>query len=254
MMTPRPMRAAPRATRFTILHGQLAGRADRRSAPAIKARLDKFCVKVMPCQTPTMYMKALRGFEPGPQKPIARDPATQGKPANLIMAFSIHECDAALQYGIIAMTGKSVALIPRVEALHRRRMANRFVEWEGGRVRQAESKTWRGNPKTAEQHRFYGFNIGFEHLYTIGRPSLERVPYGLCIEGGTARTRSVPGRAISHVGSGSYLAARRAIRGRKSRRHTGGKVMSRTSKVCGPAGKLRAMTRIWFIRPQSEPG
>lgn len=156
--------------------------AERREEPEIKARLEKFCVKIIPCQTPTMYMKALRGYEPGPEQPLVEEP--DRKPANLAMAFSIHECDAALQYGIVAMTGASVPLIPKAEALHRARMANRVIEWEGDAVRQAESKSWRGDEKNAEKNRFYGFAIGFEHLYRIGRPSFEKVPYGLCIEGG----------------------------------------------------------------------
>jgi hypothetical protein len=156
--------------------------ADHREDPEIKARLDQFSVKIIPCQTPTMYMKALRGYEPGPEQPLVKDPPRT--PANLVLAFSIHECDAALQYGIVAMTGASVPLIPKAEALHRARMANRFIEWEGDAVRQAESKSWRGDEKGAEKNRFYGFAIGFEHLYAIGRPSFEKVPYGLCIEGG----------------------------------------------------------------------
>jgi len=170
--------------------------ADHRDDPEIRARLARFCVKVIPCQTPTMYMKARRGFKPGPEQPIARDPATQGRPANLVMAFSIHECDAALQFGIIPMTDASVPLLARAEARHRARMADRFIEWEGNACRQAECKTWRGNEKGAEKNRFYGFNIGFEHLYTIGRPSFEKVPYGLGIEGG--RRGFLPDAFLQH--------------------------------------------------------
>lgn len=159
--------------------------ADQRDEPEIRARLEKFCVKVIPCQTPHMYMKALRGFTPGPDKPLPRDPAKQN-PANIAMAFSIHECDAALQYGIIPMTGTSVPLMAKVEALHRERMAARFIEWEGDACRQAESKSWRGSddPKKAEENRYYGFGIGFEALWNIGKPSFDKVPWGLCIEGG----------------------------------------------------------------------
>jgi hypothetical protein len=159
--------------------------ADHREEPEIKARLDKLCLKIIPCQTPHMYMKALRGFQPGPDKPLPRDPAKE-KPADIAMAFSIHECDAALQYGIIPMTGTSVPLMAKAEALHRERMANRFVEWEGDACRQAESRSWRGSddPKKAEENRYYGFGIGFEALWSIGKPSFDKVPWGLCIEGG----------------------------------------------------------------------
>ncbi len=171
--------------------------ADHREEPEIKARLEKFCVKVIPCQTPHMYMKALRGFRPGPERPLPRDPG-KDKPADLAMAFSIHECDAALQYGIIPMTGASVPLMAKAEAMHRERMAGRFVEWEGDACRQAESKSWRGSndPKRAEENRYYGFGIGFEALWNIGKPSFDKLPWGLCIEGG--RRGFLPDAFLGH--------------------------------------------------------
>ncbi len=170
--------------------------ADHRNDPAIAARLEKYCVKAIPCQNPAMYMKALRGDRPGPEDPV---PIAKAEPADLVMAFSIHECDSGLQYGIIPMTGRSLEYVPRVEAARRKRMEGCLLEWNGGTPRRSESKTWRGGEKTpdeAEKNRFYGFGIGFDHLARIGRRSFEKLPYQLCIEGG--RRGFLPEKFLRH--------------------------------------------------------
>ncbi|MGA2621369.1 MAG: hypothetical protein ABSF26_27405 [Thermoguttaceae bacterium] len=55
--------------------------ADNRDDPAIRRQLDRFCVKIIPCQQPRMYMKALRGYDPGPEKQIPADPLRHGRPS-----------------------------------------------------------------------------------------------------------------------------------------------------------------------------
>ena len=108
------------------------------------------------------------------------------QPANLAMAFTIHECDADLQYGIIPQTAASLPLVRRIEDLHRARIANRFVQWQGAAPLQAEAKCWkdRMTDALAEEFRYYGFPIAFDHLDNIGKPSFEKLPFQICIEGG----------------------------------------------------------------------
>ncbi|MGA2621370.1 MAG: hypothetical protein ABSF26_27410 [Thermoguttaceae bacterium] len=73
--------------------------------------------------------------------------------------------------------------------IHRLRelTADRFIEWESDTPCQAESKAWVGGhdtPTACEVDRFYGFGIGYEHLYNIGHKSFERLPLEFAVEGG----------------------------------------------------------------------
>jgi hypothetical protein len=160
--------------------------AEHADDPAIRRQLGKYCVKLIPCQHPAMYMKSLRGQQPGPEPRVPPDPARHGRPANLVMAFTIHECDADLQYGIIPQTSTTIPLVPRIEARHRASIVNQFIEWSGAAPIQAEAKSWNGRmtDALAEEFRYYGFGIGFEPLYNIGQPSFEKLPFQVCIEGG----------------------------------------------------------------------
>ena len=159
--------------------------ADRRDDPVIKRQLEKYCIKVIPCQHPGMYMKALRGDAPGPETKILLNAAVHAQPANLAMAFTIHECDSHLQLTLIPMTAASPLLMPGIKSLHQARMANRFIEWPGDMPQQAESRCGLDGSTgaNAERYRYYGFGTGYEALYNIGKPSFDKVPYALCLEG-----------------------------------------------------------------------
>ena len=159
--------------------------ADHREHPTIKRQLERYCVKVIPCQHPGMYMKALRGDAPGPEPKMPTNPAIHGKPADIAMALTIHECDSGLQLLLVPMTAASLPLMPAIKSLHEARMADRFIEWPGGVPQQAESRCQLAaiTGADAERQRYYGFGIGYEPLYNIGKPSFDKLPYALCLEG-----------------------------------------------------------------------
>jgi len=60
-----------------------------------------------------------------------------------------------------------------------------FIEWPGDNPVQAESdcQLAKMSGDEAERQRYYGFGIGYEPLYNIGKPSFDRLPHALCIEG-----------------------------------------------------------------------
>jgi hypothetical protein len=160
--------------------------ADHLDDPAIKRQLEKYCVKLIPCQQPAIYMKSLRGHQPGPDQRPMPDAARAARGDNVAMAFTIHECDTDLQFGIIPQTAASIPLVQRIEDGHRARIADRFVHWQGAAPLQADAKAWKGRmtDREAEEFRYYGFGIAFEPLFYINRQTFEKLPYQICIEGG----------------------------------------------------------------------
>ena len=161
--------------------------AEHADDPAIRTRLERVCLKVIPIQKPTIYMYSLRGGLPGPEQRVPERQEMKDKQYNVVTLWTLHSCDCTIdRIGVNVLTPMGWETMPAIADCHARQVEGRFVRWDpttGPHQADALSKN-----HYQPFYRFYAHGC-YSHLYHMGTGTMAFCDFIYALEAARAGQR-----------------------------------------------------------------